>query len=78
MFLITGSDVRATARNHFSGQIIELHSGPVNATSTIELAGHRTLTATITRAAVQDLGIAPGAQVQAMFKGSALLLQRLD
>lgn len=78
VFLITGAGVRATARNHFSGRVLELHNGPVNAAVTMELTGRRTLTATITRAAVQDLGIVPGAQAQAMFKGSALLLQRLD
>jgi len=76
--LSTGTGLRVAARNRFRGRVLEVHSGPVNAEVTIELPSSRTLTASVTSAAVEELGLAPGVEAEAMFKASSLVLQSFD
>ncbi len=77
VYLATGNGLTPATRNRFSGRVLAVHRGPVNAEVTVELSGGRTLTATVTGGAVDELGLAPGVEAQAFFKASSLMLQRI-
>ena len=70
--LETGGLPSSSARNHLIGRVEELHpGGPV--TRVVVDCGFR-LTALVTRQAVQDLHLRPGACVTALIKASAIHL----
>lgn len=77
VFLGIGTDLLPSSRNRFTGKLLEVHCGPVNAEVTIELPGGRTLSTTVTRTSADELRLEPGMDAQALFKASHLLLQRI-
>lgn len=77
VFVSIGGDQIPAVRNRFSGRVLEVHRGPVNADVTIELPGGRTLSTTVTRTSADELQLEPGVEAQILFKASNLLLQRI-
>lgn len=65
--------MRISARNQLSGTVVSVVRGPVNALVKIDVGGQH-ISATLTVDAAEDLGIAPGSQVTAIFKASSVLL----
>ncbi len=65
---------RFTARNCLSGKVIRVQQDEVNAEVIILLPGGETLVAMITQQSAQNLAIAPGMPVSAMFKSNAVVL----
>jgi len=63
-----------SARNRLSGTVTNVETdGPV-AEVTVEIAGGDTLTAVITAASVERLGIEEGEEVDAVIKASSVMI----
>jgi molybdate transport system regulatory protein len=67
--------VKLSARNKISGQVVEVRRGAAMASVTID-AGGFTVGAAITREAAEDLQIAKGDRVTAVFKATEVILQK--
>lgn len=63
-----------SARNCLSGKVSRLHRGAVNVEVIVSLKGGATVVALITRESLQHLALAPGQQVDAIFKASSVIL----
>jgi len=72
--LAIGGDLRVSARNVLTGVLINLERGAVNADVTIELAGEKTLSAMITNKSADQLALAEGMVISALFKASSVIL----
>jgi molybdate transport system regulatory protein len=66
--------LRVSARNRLAGTVLSVEEGAVSSEVTLELADGKTLTATLTRHSVEDLGLAPGARATALIKASSVIL----
>lgn len=75
IFLLrTDCGLNISARNCLLGAVREIRHGPINAEVTLELLGGTILKAVITHAALMDLGIQVGENLQAAFKASSIVL----
>jgi molybdate transport system regulatory protein len=63
-----------TARNQLSGTVAAVQKGPVNANVTVKLAGGGSIASIVTNGAVDELGLAVGSPVTAMFKAGSVVL----
>ena len=73
--LVAGdTPIRASARNRLPGTIVSLDDGAVNSEVALELADGKTLTATITRGSVENLGLKVGDRATALVKASHVIL----
>ncbi len=63
-----------SARNQLAGTVVRLIDGPVSTDVTIELAGGSLVSATVTSAAVGELGLKEGMPAWAIIKASSILL----
>lgn len=65
--------MRLSARNQLEGTVVSVVRGPVTALVKIDVGGQH-ISATLTTEAADELGIAEGKPVKAIFKASAVLL----
>lgn len=65
--------MRLSARNQLRGTVVSVVRGPVNVLVKIDVGG-QTVSATLTAEAAEDLGVAPGVEVVAVFKASSVLV----
>ena len=72
--LAVGGDLKVSARNVLAGVLVNLDRGAVNADVTIELAGEKTLSAMITNKSTDQLALAEGMVLSALFKASSVIL----
>tara|TARA_B110000858_G_C17810161_1_gene480736 strand:+ start:3134 stop:3868 length:735 start_codon:yes stop_codon:yes gene_type:complete len=72
--LAVGGDLQVSARNVLTGMVINLDRGAVNADVTIELAGKKALSAMITNKSADQLALAEGMVLSALFKASSVIL----
>ena len=72
--LAVGDDLKVSARNVLTGVLVNLDRGAVNADVTIELAGEKTLSAMITNKSADQLALAEGMVLSALFKASSVIL----
>jgi molybdate transport system regulatory protein len=63
-----------SARNQLPGTVADVQKGAVNASVSLTLAGGATLSSVITNSAVDDLGLAAGVPVTALFKAGSVIL----
>lgn len=68
------SGVRLSARNQLRGTVKAVESGAVNAEVVLTLAGGTEITAIVTKEAVAELGLKPGASATAVIKASNVIL----
>lgn len=66
--------MRISARNKLPGTVFEIDHGAVTTTVKIRLDGGDTITASITREAAEELGLADGTAVTAVIKASDVLV----
>lgn len=66
--------MKTSARNQFPGSVIAVNQGPVTAQVTLGLAGGLEITASMTSAAAERLGVAVGQQAMALVKSSEVVL----
>lgn len=62
--------MRLSIRNQLPGTVSSINTGNVMDVVKIELDGGQTITASITKEAVEDLGLAPGSKVVALIKST--------
>lgn len=68
--------MKISARNVLKGKIEGIDKGPVSATVKIKIESPGTVTATITKEAVEDLGLKDGEEVYAVIKASEVLVAK--
>ena len=78
VLLGVGGGLVTSARNHLSGTVSRVISGPISAEVTLAVAAGRTVTAAITRESLDRLGLAKGSAASALFKASSVILAALD
>lgn len=66
--------MKLSARNQLSGTVISVVRGPVTTHVKVDVGGGQHVSATLTTEATDDLGIAEGKPVTAIFKASAVIL----
>jgi molybdopterin-binding protein len=66
--------MRLSARNQLEGTVVSVTRGPVTALVKVDVGGGQHVSATLTTEAADELGLAAGSPVKAIFKASAVLL----
>src|SRR5471030_173846 len=72
--LIQRMKMKTSARNQFSGTVVELKEGAVNDEVTLEIVGGQRIVATITRDSSDSLSLAVGVPAFALIKASSVVL----
>jgi molybdate transport system regulatory protein len=78
VILVTDERVRLSARNQLWGEVCRIHTGPVAVDVVLALPGGRTVSAIITRDALDELALTEGMRACAVFKASAVTLCAFD
>ena len=78
VLLAVGDGVITSARNHLSGTVSRVISGPISAEVTLAVGAGRSVTAGITRDSLDRLGLVKGKPASALFKASSVILVALD
>ena len=66
--------MKLSARNQLKGTVVKIEKGAVNSTVRIDVGGGAIVTAMITNAAVDDLGLAEGSEAYAVVKASDVMV----
>lgn len=66
--------MQISARNTLKGRVTSLKLGEVEAEVTLQIGGGAEITATITRASAERLGLAGGKEVYAVVKASDVMI----
>ncbi len=74
MLMAADEPLKLSARNQLRGVVRAVQSGPVNAEVSLQLPGGSLITALVTREAVAELGLTPGAEAVAVVKSSQVIL----
>lgn len=73
--LVGIGDAKLSARNQFPGEVVNIETGAVNDIVAIKTEGGDTFSATITRDAVEELGLAVGVKAKAIVKATSVLIE---
>lgn len=73
--LLHSMALQTSARNRFEGVIQQIDPGPVNDSLRLQVAADIVLTATLTHASTERLGLAPGRRALAFIKAQAVRIQ---
>ena len=68
--------MKLSARNQFKGKIISIEKGIITAKVKVEVKTPVTVTAVITKEAVEDLGLKVGDEVQAIVKSTEIMIAK--
>ncbi|WP_312445116.1 TOBE domain-containing protein [Lacrimispora sp.] len=66
--------MKLSARNQFKGKVIGIEPGAVNAIVTIDIGGGNIVSATVSMAAVKDLGLEVGKDAYAIIKATSVMV----
>lgn len=66
--------MRLSARNQLKGKITGIQEGAVNAIVTIDIGGGNVISATISMAAVKELGLEVGKDAYAVIKATSVMV----
>jgi molybdate transport system regulatory protein len=77
VLLMTDPNQRISADNQLWGTVAGIHDGPVNSEVKVDIGGARTMVAVVTHESVQQLGLAEGSAVAAVFQASSVILSVL-
>ena len=69
-----GEHLPLSARNQFPGKVISVEKGAVNSIVRISALGGNTISATISNAAVEELGLKDGEDVLAVIKATSVMV----
>lgn len=69
-----GEHLALSARNQFPGKVISVEKGAVNSIVRIAALSGNTISATISNAAVEDLGLKDGEDVLAVIKATSVMV----
>ena len=68
--------MKLSARNQLKGKVININKGAVNSIVTIDIGGGNIITATISCAAVEELGLEVGSDAYAVIKAKMCIRDR--
>lgn len=68
--------MKLSARNQFKGKIVSVEKGVITAKVKVEVKTPVTITAVITKEAVEDLDLKVGDEVQAITKSTEVLIAK--
>jgi molybdate transport system regulatory protein len=66
--------MRLSARNQLTGTVASVEVGAVMTIVTVDLDGGQQVTSSVTRQAVEELGLQPGSPVTAVIKSTEVML----
>lgn len=66
--------MKLSARNQLRGKIVHIREGAVNSIVTLDIGGGNLITATITKAAVEDLHLEVGSDAYAIIKATNVMI----
>mgnify|MGYP001687971344 FL=1 len=66
--------MKLSARNQLKGKVVAIEKGAVNGVVKIEIAPGMVVTSSITNAAIDELGLAVGAEAYAVVKASSVMV----
>jgi molybdate transport system regulatory protein len=66
--------MRLSTRNRLQGTVESIRTGEVMAVVKVTLAGGHGITASVTKEAVEDLGLVPGSAVTVLVKSTEVML----
>lgn len=66
--------MRLSARNQIKGTITAIQDGAVNAIVSLDIGGGNTMSATISMASVEELGLAVGKEAYAVVKATNVMV----
>ena len=66
--------MKISARNQLKGKVINISKGAVNAIVTIDIGGGNNISATISLASVEELGIEVGKEAYAIVKATSVMV----
>ncbi len=69
-----GEHLALSARNQFPSKVTDVEKGAVNAVVRMEALGGNTVSATISNAAVEELGLKPGMDALAVVKATSVMV----
>lgn len=69
-----GEHITLSARNQFPGKVLSVEKGAVNSIVRMEALGCNTISATISNAAVEELGLEPGKAALAVIKATSVMV----
>lgn len=72
--MIGKGELKLSARNQFPGIITAVEKGAVNCIVKMEVLGGKTVTATISMGAVNELGLEPGVEAVAVVKATSVMV----
>lgn len=72
--MIGKGDLVLSARNKFAGKVVSVEKGAVNAIVRLDVFSGQTITATISNAAVEELGLASGEEAVAVVKATSVMV----
>lgn len=74
ILVIEAQDVKFSARNQMSGVVTRVQTGAVNTEVVLDIAGGGAIVAVVTNESSDNLALAVGATVTAIFKASSVIL----
>ena len=66
--------MKISARNQFKGKVVEIKEGAVNGIVSIDIGGGNVVSATISMAAVKDLGLEVGKDAYSIVKATSVMV----
>ena len=66
--------MKLSARNQFKGTVIAINEGAVNGVVKIDIGGGNVMSATISMAAIRELGLAVGKEAYAVIKATSVMV----
>ena len=69
-----GKHLTLSARNQFPGKVVSVEKGAVNSIVKLSVLGGNTMSATISNAAVEELGLAEGVEALAVVKATSVMV----
>ena len=67
-------DMKLSARNQLKGKVININKGAVNSIVTLDIGGGNIIVATISCAAVEELGLEVGSDAYAVIKATSVMV----
>ena len=66
--------MKLSARNQFKGKIVDIQEGAVNGIVKIDIGGGNVMSATISMAAIKELGLEIGKEAYAIVKATSVMV----
>lgn len=74
--MIGKGELRLSARNQFPGKVVSVEAGAVNGIVKLEALGGNIISATISMAAIEELGLKEGVEAIAVVKATSVMIGR--